>query len=123
MTGPLLLRGENDSKQSSEIQARFLGVFFYSLCVQEIPAREVSQTTKRARSMEKIACVQTSPISFVARGKGNRRRLHAGNGEDDDGGGAQERHKTCITCDLRSASIFVSLCKYIPAGKAKRRES
>ena len=25
-----------------------------------------------------IACVQTSPISFVARGKGNRRRLHAG---------------------------------------------
>ena len=38
-----------DSKQSSEIQARFLGVFFCSLCVQEIPAREVSQTTKRAR--------------------------------------------------------------------------
>ena len=26
-----------------------------------------------------FACVQTSPISFVARGKGNRRRLHAGN--------------------------------------------
>ena len=31
-----------------------------------------------------LACVQTSPISFVARGKGtcnkgNRRRLHAGN--------------------------------------------
>ena len=27
---------------------------------------------------ENLACVQTSPISFVARGKGNRRRLHAG---------------------------------------------
>ena len=34
---------------------------------------------------DKLACVQTSPISFVARGKGtsacnkgNRRRLHAG---------------------------------------------
>ena len=27
-----------------------------------------------------VACVQTTPISFVARGnKGNRRRLHAGN--------------------------------------------
>ena len=25
-----------------------------------------------------VACVQTSPISFVARNKGNRRRLHAG---------------------------------------------
>ena len=24
--------------------------------------------------------MQTSPISFVARGEGNRRRLHAGNG-------------------------------------------
>ena len=41
--------------------------------------------------MMDIACVQTSPISFVARGKepfsacnkGNRRRLHAGN--DGDG--------------------------------------
>ena len=25
-----------------------------------------------------LACVQTSPISFVARDKGNKRRLHAG---------------------------------------------
>ena len=30
------------------------------------------------KSMYYIACVQTSPISFSACNKGNRRRLHAG---------------------------------------------
>ena len=36
-----------------------------------------------------VACVQTSPISFVAHGnKGNRRRLHAGNGKR----GAEDEH-------------------------------
>ena len=34
---------------------------------------EKKNTHKKA-----LACVQTSPISFVARNKGNRRRLHAG---------------------------------------------
>ena len=36
---------------------------------------------KWSRSLMRVVLVQTSPISFVARGKGNRRRLHAGNYE------------------------------------------
>ena len=36
-------------------------------------------------SGEEIACVQTSPISFVsACNKGNRRRLHAGKGGEGE---------------------------------------
>ena len=39
--------------------------------------------------MGNVASVQTSPISFVAHGnKGNRRRLHAGNGKR----GAEDEH-------------------------------
>ena len=32
----------------------------------------------RIQAKRQVACVQTSPISFASRGKGNRRRLHAG---------------------------------------------
>ena len=44
-----------------------------------IPPQSCLQWRQRPVTSRVIACVQTSPISFVARGKGNRRRLHAGN--------------------------------------------
>ena len=51
------------------------------------PGQQDDSTMPKVQSYLNFACVQTSPISFVARGKGpfsacnkgNRRRLHVGN--------------------------------------------
>ena len=51
--------------------------------------------------------MQTSPISFVARGKGNRRRLHAGKNERFVEGKADSyRKKICRV--IRDRSLFIA---------------
>ena len=69
--------------QKKQIRPNFSGSHTFPLTV---PAGMLFSKRNENRAGSQVACVQTSPISFVARGKGtfsacnkgNRRRLHAG---------------------------------------------